>query len=465
MRGKVSTYFVDRGYGFIVGEDGRDYFVSQAYILDQDGFRYLDRDEEVAFEPVKTVRGRQAHHVKRYEPEDEDRLAGKKWVPAKINPFTPQDPITDPMLFAGREEYVDIGLDAALNSQNVLVTGDRGVGKSSFSNQLLTIATGDFTLLDQLVIPNPEADLTRLAVAYTCEPGDDLKILAASIASSIVDAAGSREPSKTTTTFGVNKIVQAVHAIEFEDSQVPSVAAAFSDAVVQALRATNGDYDGVCVLIDEIDVLDEAVQLAPFLKAATETLQARNAGSVSFVVTGVSGNVTNLLRQHPSFARLFKNIHLDPMTERELKEVVLRALHDTDVNVHPKALEAIVQNSGHLPASVQLLGYYSYKDSVDGHIGTRDVENAIATVVRHIRKQFYRDLRDSVCERSKDMSAVLNVLATHASVNTLLLADTANIGEQVAAAALEDLRSIGVALLADKRYCLRDPLFGRFLRA
>jgi len=464
MRGTVTTYFLDRGFGFITGEDGRDYYVSQSYILDAD-FRYLERGEEVVFAAVKTLRGIQAHHVKRYIPDAEAQAAGKSWVPAKMNPFTPQDPITDPMLFAGREEYVDIGLDAVLNSQNILVTGERGVGKSSYSTQMLTIASGDFTLLDQLVIPNPELDLGRLGVSYTCEPGDTMQVIAGSIAEAIETEARSEIPSKTSSTFGFNKIVSASHTIEYEDGAIPSLAGAFAESVARAVLAADGRFDGVCILIDEIDVLDTGVPLAPFLKASIETLRLRGVSNVSFVVTGISGEVTNFLRQHSSVARLFMNVHLDPMIERELKDVVVRALAGTDVGIHPKALDAIIAHSGCLPASVQLLGYYAYKANTDSHIDTHDVDKAIGVVVRQIRKQFYRDLRDTLAATGPNARVLLQVLADYSSVNSALAADTGNIGEEAALIALEKLQDTGAVIGASGQYGFRDPLFGEFLRS
>lgn len=458
------TYFLDRGYGFIRGEDERDYYVSQSYILDAD-FRYLERDEDVVFEPVKTLRGVQAHHVKRYIPDAEAQSAGKSWVAAKRNPFTPQDPVTDPMLFAGREEYVDIGLDAILNSQNILVTGERGVGKSSYSTQMLTIASGDFTLLDQLVIPNPEEDLDRLSVSYTCEPGDTLQVVAGSIAETIETEARSESPSKTSSTFGFNKIIQASHTVEYTEGTAPGIAGAFAESVARAVLSADGKFDGVCILVDEIDQLDTAVPLAPFLKAAIETLRLRGVSNVNFIVTGISGEVTDFLRQHASVARLFMNVHLDPMRERELKDVVVRALAGTDVNIHPKALDAIIAHSGCLPASVQLLGYYSYKANTDTHIDTHDVDKAIGVVVRQIRKQFYRDLRDSLAESGRDARTLLQALADYPSVNAALAADSANLGAEAAGAGLDKFVELGSVVVVDGQYRFRDPLFGEFLRS
>lgn len=49
MKGNVKWFDPRKGFGFIVGEDGNDYFVHFSNIL-ADGFRTLRADIEVEFE-------------------------------------------------------------------------------------------------------------------------------------------------------------------------------------------------------------------------------------------------------------------------------------------------------------------------------------------------------------------------------------------------------------------------------
>jgi CspA family cold shock protein len=49
MRGVVKWYVDTKGFGFLVGEDGTDYFVRQENI-EIDGFKGLEKGSEVIFE-------------------------------------------------------------------------------------------------------------------------------------------------------------------------------------------------------------------------------------------------------------------------------------------------------------------------------------------------------------------------------------------------------------------------------
>ncbi|MAG39219.1 cold-shock protein [Candidatus Woesearchaeota archaeon] len=61
MNGKVKWFNERKGFGFIEGEDGEDYFVHQTAL--PDGVR-LREEDNVSFEVKDTDRGKQAQNVK-----------------------------------------------------------------------------------------------------------------------------------------------------------------------------------------------------------------------------------------------------------------------------------------------------------------------------------------------------------------------------------------------------------------
>ena len=61
MEGTVKWFNQKKGYGFIQGEDGQDYFVHYTTVEKE---TFLRENDKVSFEPVQTDRGKQAKDVR-----------------------------------------------------------------------------------------------------------------------------------------------------------------------------------------------------------------------------------------------------------------------------------------------------------------------------------------------------------------------------------------------------------------
>ncbi len=69
MKGKVKFFSERNGYGFIAGDDGKDYFVHMSAL--KEGTR-LNENDSVTFDGEKGDRGLKAVNVKRSESSDSE---------------------------------------------------------------------------------------------------------------------------------------------------------------------------------------------------------------------------------------------------------------------------------------------------------------------------------------------------------------------------------------------------------
>ena len=62
MKGTVKWFNSERGYGFIVGDNGEDAFVHQSNIL-MKGYRHLEKGQRVGYDVEQTEKGNMAINV------------------------------------------------------------------------------------------------------------------------------------------------------------------------------------------------------------------------------------------------------------------------------------------------------------------------------------------------------------------------------------------------------------------
>jgi len=61
--GKVKWFNSKKGYGFIIGPSQEDVFVHFSH-LEMEGYKTLNKGQEIEYDLVQTDRGPQAHNIK-----------------------------------------------------------------------------------------------------------------------------------------------------------------------------------------------------------------------------------------------------------------------------------------------------------------------------------------------------------------------------------------------------------------
>jgi len=391
LTGKVEFYTDYRGFGFIQ-RDKDEYFVHTTSIIDN---AYLVPGDEVEFTPVRTRKGWAAVDVRvlSRDTKSEREIEKSRWVFMKKNPFTPQDPVVDPERFAGRRPQVANAIDALYNSKNILITGPRGIGKSSIAYQLLYLANGDNKLANRLDIDLGGQTFSLLIGDHRCTPGNSLATISTALITSLQANLGRKHREK-----GISQSVELnLKYFKFgETTQLEKIASGdlasmFAIETDEILRAYDHKMTGVVYLIDEIDTLDENVSLAPFIKAVIERLRLHHQLSVSFILSGVTGSITDLVVQHPSAARLFENLSIGPMESDELHEIIDLSLKDSGVDITPRAKTLLSSLANNFPQPVQLIGYHAFRLDSDLNIDDEDVEAAKRFVVENVKQQEFQE--------------------------------------------------------------------------
>jgi len=292
------------------------------------------------------------------------------------NAFQPAKEANVASRFAGRKQHVkDSYYGMIADGAHIAIVGNRGIGKTSLARQIGQIASGNNELLLKLNIPH-DGMLDYLTVYLACGEsisctGELLERLLTSskcLGDWIYDIPkASKEMKSYNPKFGVNIMGAEVGLGGEKSSQVTTERAITShpietvfmntlDAMVEAKLASNG----ILIVIDEFDRIEDPSGFAAFLKALST-----NVPQVKFCIVGVAQDIFNLMKEHKSTDRLFAGtiIPLPSMEDDELKEIIriaeksIASYIEFDDNA-TKRLVALAQ--GH-PYMIHLVGKYSLR--------------------------------------------------------------------------------------------------------
>jgi cold shock CspA family protein len=391
-RSGVVKFFTDfRGFGFVAGGD-QEYFVHSSSIT---GANHLLVGDKVEFTVKTTPKGPAAIDVKvtSRDTKAEDEIEQQKWIFMKKNPFTPQDPVVDPERFAGRRAHVGNAIDAIYNAKNILITGPRGIGKSSLAYQLMYLAGGENRLAERLDIDLGGQSFNRAIGDHRCTQGNTLASISSALIATLYSNMGKSfiESSKQVSSEVNLKYFKIGESVDYDKVSSGDLAGMFAMDVAQLFKDSGHQYLGVTLLINEIDTLDNSLDLASFLKAVLERFRLQYHLDISFILSGVTGTVTNLVVQHPSAGRLFENLAIGPMTTVELGQIMDLSLEGSGVAITDGAKSQICNLANNFPQPVKLLGYHAFRLDSDAHICEQDVEASKRFVVENVKNQEFQE--------------------------------------------------------------------------
>ena len=300
----------------------------------------------------------------------------------RFNPFRPGGIVT-PGMFAGRLDEVT-KLEKGLfqtkhgNPRHFLITGERGIGKSSLLLDLEWFAKGEVPPISGEERPN------FLVASVILEPTTDYAGLIAKVGSALRGAVASQKPAlqlaKTLWDFasrweaaGVKYRApqQAIDPHAMLDDLVGIVQNAFADIKVW--------FDGILILIDEADKPPHTAHLGEFVKLFTERLTRIGCNEVAIGMAGQPVVLERLADSHESSTRILEVLTLEPLLPNERKDVVFRALDAAEdkngfsTQIDAQALEWLANLSEGYPHFIQQFGYSAFDVDTDDNIDLNDV--------------------------------------------------------------------------------------------
>lgn len=287
------------------------------------------------------------------------------------------DVITDPNRFVGRIDLIRSCMQA-LNSPNSLIAiyGKRGVGKSSLLRQVQQMALGDYTLATSAGLNHeiPAKPRKYLTVFYTCdsiiESGealvsrlcndqdeeDGLLRLVPHDGKEIVEFTRAKEVSAgadlKVVNWGAKGVETSKYARVVEGDTVQTFRN-FVSSIVQHQVKGRMKRDGLLILLDEFDVLENKRGLGSLIKSLSSK-------DIKFGICGIGQDLTDLIEDHASVERLLEQgaIHVKTMPTPEARNILNKAedLFRGELAIDDDVKDEIVRVSQGYPYFIQMIG-------------------------------------------------------------------------------------------------------------
>jgi len=333
----------------------------------------------------------------------------------KYIPFQPNNPVFK-TIFRGRANELK-RIDELLlqtkneNPTNILLVGERGIGKTSLLLVANFFAKGEINWEDikhnfitaQLTIDHKTTIIDLAKKIDNCierevnriTPGlDFLKKTWAFI--SKFEAAGFKfkEDNKGLNT---SEIIDNLSL-----SIADTVKALTSPTAISDIGITK-QIDGIVILIDEADNASKELELGVFVKNLSEILIKEKANKVLLILSGLPNLRTILHDSHPSSLRLFEEFELKPLTDQEIKDVIKQGISEYNeknkpaqlLTINDDALNAIAYYSEGYPHFVQQIGASVLLINDDDVITFDDVAKGVlgkGGAIDLIGDRYYKDL-------------------------------------------------------------------------
>lgn len=259
--------------------------------------------------------------------------------------FTPHIPINQLEHFFGRDEEVKriIGVITS-PGLHILLFGDRGVGKTSLAK----------TTCNLILRKINEALNKGKIYSKSCDRSDTFSTL---LHKPLTDAgvnifkSGDSKRVKYTGTASANIVVAKGELVSEHETNINHRSQTNLDSpswVADKLR----DLDGI-LLLDEVDTLsnsEDKRKLAELIKLLSDF-----DSGFKIILIGIAKTANELTAGHKSIERCLKEIHLERMSDEDIKKIVLNGMKSIGKKPSDDVVDKIVNISSGFPHFTHLI--------------------------------------------------------------------------------------------------------------
>jgi Holliday junction resolvasome RuvABC ATP-dependent DNA helicase subunit len=269
----------------------------------------------------------------------------------EYSPFTPGNPVPKEF-FVGREKQIDEILKYANQAasgkmENVFLSGERGIGKSSLASLLCYYL---------------QEEKNFLSVHVFLGGVDSLNELARRIFENIYKVSNTKRWfGKISGYFGSYVEKVGIFGIDVtfnpKEEKLTELVRNFPTAVYNLVEKIKNDKKALFIILDDINGFCKKPEFANWYKSFVDQVAAHRMEFPVFMMVIGLPEIRDVLSEHqPSLLRIFRVIEIEHLNDSEVTEFFQKAFDNVEIKVEKEAMKVITRYSNGLPILMQEIG-------------------------------------------------------------------------------------------------------------
>ncbi|OHB73190.1 MAG: hypothetical protein A2Z25_04315 [Planctomycetes bacterium RBG_16_55_9] len=323
-------------------------------------------------------------------------------ITAKESPFTPGRPV-QPEYFVARIGEIQ-RLERAIRqtvsgrNENIFISGERGIGKSSLARFVRYLAEKEYNLVGTHCCLGGATNLQEM--------------MGAVFRQLLQDCTDKSLFDRLRTLFGDYVEGLSLFGVEVQFTKNTDKLQALANNFLPALRkiheesAKNGKK-GLILILDDLNGITDTPRFSPFLKSFVDGLATSGKPlPILMILVGLPQRREDLIKHQPSVARIFDIVDLPTMTNSESEQFFIRMFGRPAISVTDEALRTMVALSGGNPMLMHEVGDAVFWQDSDGQIDPSDARIGITEAARNVGRKYIGTQVSNVL-RNKTYSSIL----------------------------------------------------------
>jgi len=318
----------------------------------------------------------------------------------KVSPFTPGNP-APVELFVGRVEQIKeilryVKQTASGRQENVFLSGERGIGKSSLAAFLRHLVSKEDFLAIHVFSGGVMTleELVRRIFEQILKEVDMQKTLSDKLYGFF------NRYVKQVDLFGIS--------VSFNppNNDLKDLIRNFPEALNNIMEEIKDEKKGIFIALDDINGISNTPEFADWYKSFVDNVSIHYPCFPVFIMPiGLPEIRDTLRKRQPSLMRVFRVVEIDKLSDEKVREFFEKSFKKANITVEPEAMAIMVKISSGLPILMHEIGdavFWRDEDKIiseeDAFEGSLDAADSIGrkylepTVYRAIRSERYRSI-------------------------------------------------------------------------